>query len=237
MALRAVRARAELAQRYSASCGKVSRRGPGRGPTSAKIPVPSVQSGQVTRGICAGQARAAAERASFNPLVQGSTPWRLTCGFDSFPSRFVDRRDCSFAACRLSPSGHIEQSDRGVRRSARGKTGREIRFRKAPNRGRGRDADRARQAGNQGSTQGPRPAAGHPLRACRSAANQSSSQCGGRSMRSRSSSSGSVYSPQPASVSSLCSGSRGLPAAVAASSEPVEPRRKDMRLGYVSDSA
>ena len=114
---------------------------------------------------------------------------------------------------------------------------RELADRQHPNRGRGRDADRARQAGNQGSTQGPRPAAGHPLRACRSAANQSSSQCGGRSMRSRSSSSGSVYSPQPASVSSLCSGSRGLPAAVAASSEPVEPRRKDMRLGYVSDSA
>ena len=32
----------------------------------------------LTRGVCAGKACAADERASFNPLVQGPTPWRPT---------------------------------------------------------------------------------------------------------------------------------------------------------------
>jgi hypothetical protein len=63
----------------------VSRRRPRRGPRSVKNPVPCVRSWQVACSISARQARAAIERASFNPLVQGSTPWRPTCGYTSYP--------------------------------------------------------------------------------------------------------------------------------------------------------
>jgi len=40
----------------------------------------------LTRGVGAGQARVAAEHAPFNPLVQGSTPWRPTCS--ASPTRY-----------------------------------------------------------------------------------------------------------------------------------------------------
>ena len=87
------------------------------------------------RGVGAGQVNVADERASFNPLVQGSTPWRPTCGFDGFPRRFVDRPNPQLRSCRLGPSGHIEQLPSGSWRAKvyAGKdplTGREIRFRR-----------------------------------------------------------------------------------------------------------
>jgi hypothetical protein len=76
-----------------------------------------------------------AEQRTFNPLVQGSTPWRPTCGFDSFPSPVVDRRNPQLCSCRLDPSGHIGQLPSGWWRAKvyAGKdplTGREIRFRR-----------------------------------------------------------------------------------------------------------
>ena len=87
--------------------------------------------------------------------------------------------NCSFIACRLSPSGHIEQLPSGSWRAkvCAGKgapspsCSTTSGSRKAPNRGRDQRGKTSHpphpqaRAGNQGSTQGPRPAAGHPLRA------------------------------------------------------------------------
>jgi len=41
----------------------------------------------LTRGIVAGQARVAAERASHNLPVAGSSPARPTCGYTSYPAQ------------------------------------------------------------------------------------------------------------------------------------------------------
>ena len=48
----------------------------------------------LTGGIVAAHAAVAAKRASFNPLVQGSTPWRPTsCCFMSFGGGSVESFD------------------------------------------------------------------------------------------------------------------------------------------------
>ncbi len=75
-----------ITQRHGDSSGRRARRGPGRGPAPGEIPAPCVLSQHRTRGIVAGQANVADERASFNPLVQGSTPWRPTCENQKDPS-------------------------------------------------------------------------------------------------------------------------------------------------------
>ena len=92
-----------------------------------------------TRGIVAGQAGFADERASFNPLVQGSTPWRPTCGYALYSVLLGQFRGPMLAArCAAmirTPSGHIEQLPSGSWRARvyvgrNPLTGREIRFRK-----------------------------------------------------------------------------------------------------------
>jgi hypothetical protein len=70
----------------------------------------------LTRGVGAGQARVADERAPFNPLVQGSTPWRPTCGY-GYPDRYAgcwrpagtDRRGARrnvFSVIEIDPTAH-----------------------------------------------------------------------------------------------------------------------------------
>jgi hypothetical protein len=85
-----------------------------------------------TRGIAAAQARAAIERASFNPLVQGSPPGAPPAVLIVFRVDSWTDENRSFAACRLSPSGYMKQLPSGSWRAKvyAGKdqlTGREIR--------------------------------------------------------------------------------------------------------------
>jgi hypothetical protein len=89
MAPRAVRARADACTALQRWLQQGLSSWTGAWTDVREIPVPSVQSGQVTRGICAGQARAAAERASHNLPVAGSSPARPTYGFHGFTGRFV----------------------------------------------------------------------------------------------------------------------------------------------------
>jgi hypothetical protein len=85
-----------------------------------EFPVLSVHSRAAGRSIVAGQARAATERASFNPLVQGSTPWRPTWSFKVPPGwpvdRFVDRAlETFFSVSRPADVSGLRRGDPGGR--------------------------------------------------------------------------------------------------------------------------
>ena len=65
--------------------------------------------------ICAGRARGAAERASFNPWVQGSIPWRPTSGYIAFGPASRGRVSWKGWLVRAFPALYDGRSERSRR--------------------------------------------------------------------------------------------------------------------------